>query len=190
MLYSRFMIRSRVAYGLLLIGVTLLAGGCKDILQPSLPAATQEGKDTFGCLLDGKAWVPNRTNSFDHIVEGHVSSGNKLFSIKAEDNRTPANFHLAVGDNTGIKPGVYQLRAGFDASYDVVQGSSTALYAGGPANQGQLTITKFEPFARTSPSGATVKGAIVSGTFEFTANTSSGQTITVREGRFDVNAYQ
>ena len=184
------MTRSRVAYGLLLIGVTLLAGGCKGILQPSLPAVTQEGKDTFGCLLDGKAWVPNRTNSFDHIVEGHVSSGNKLFSIKAEDNRTPANFHLAVGDNTGIKPGVYQLRTGFDASYDVVQGSSTTLYDGGPANKGQLTITKFEPFIRTNPSGSSVKGAIVSGTFEFTASTGSGQTITVREGRFDVNAYQ
>lgn len=183
------MIRSHATYGLLLTGLALLAGGCKDILQPSLPAATQEGKDTFGCLLDGKAWVPNRTHTLDHIVESHVA-GNKLFSLKAGDNRTPANFYLAIGDSTGIKPGVYQLRAGFEGSYDVVQGSSTTLYFSGPADRGQLTVTKFEPFARTGPAGSTVRGAIVAGTFEFTASTSSGQSITVREGRFDVNAYQ
>ena len=183
------MIPSRATYGLLLTGLALLAGGCKDLLQPSLPAATQEGKDTFGCLLDGKAWVPNRKHTLDNIVEGHVST-NKLFSLKAEDNRTPANFYLSVSDSTGIKPGVYPLRAGFDGSYNVVQGMSNTWYLSGPANQGQLTITKFEPFVRTGPSGPTARGAIVSGTFEFTASTSSGQTITVREGRFDVNAYQ
>ena len=34
----------------------------------------------------------------------------------------------------------------------------------------------------------TVRGAIVSGTFEFTATNGAGQTITVREGRFVVQA--
>lgn len=183
------MIRSRIVCGLLITELALLASGCKDLLQPSLPAATQEGKDTFGCLLDGKAWLPNRKHTLDDILEGHVS-GNKLFSLKAEDNRTPANFYLSVADSTGIRPGTYRLRAGFDGNYDVVQGSNTVQYSGGAANQGHLTVTKFEPFARTGPSGATVKGAIVSGTFEFTASSGSGQTITVREGRFDVNAYQ
>lgn len=182
------MIRSRATSGLLSTGLVLMAIGCKDILRPSLPAATQEGKDTFGCLLDGKAWLPNRKHTLDDMLEGHIS-GSKLFSLKAEDNQTPANFYLSVADSTGIKPGTYQLRAGFDGSYDAVQGS-TAWYLGGTANQGQLTVTKFEPFTRTGPSGATVRGAIVSGTFEFTASSNSGQTITVREGRFDVNAYQ
>lgn len=167
----------------------LLASGCKDVFTPSLPAATQEGKDTFGCLLDDKVWLPNRKHTLDDILEGHVV-GNKLFSVKAEDNQTPANFYLSIADSAGIKPGTYQLRAGFDSSYDVVQGGSTTWYLGDAASHGQLTVTKFEPFARTNPSGATVKGAIVSGTFEFTASSSSGKTITVREGRFDMNAYQ
>ncbi|RZK27170.1 MAG: hypothetical protein EOO63_13900 [Hymenobacter sp.] len=183
------MICLRAVCGLLVAGLALLASGCKDILQPSLPAATQEGKDTFGCLLDGKTWLPTRKHTLDDILEGHVA-GNKLFGLKAEDNYTPANFYLSIADSTGIKPGTYPLRAGFEGSYDVVQGGSTAWYLSGAANQGRLTITKFEPFARTGPSGAIVKGAIVSGTFEFTASSSGSQTITVREGRFDVNAYQ
>src|SRR6187549_3627890 len=46
----------------------LLTGceSCDDIINPKtelekLPAATQTGKSTFGCLVNGKAWVTRTT---------------------------------------------------------------------------------------------------------------------------------
>ena len=49
--------------------------GCKkDDPKPKtelekLPPATQEGKDTFGCLVNGKAWVIESTTNTDAVYQ-------------------------------------------------------------------------------------------------------------------------
>jgi hypothetical protein len=36
-----------------------IGNGCKKQQENKLPAATQNGANTFGCLIDGKAWIPS-----------------------------------------------------------------------------------------------------------------------------------
>jgi hypothetical protein len=168
----------------------LLAGaGCKkveDIITPKLPEATQDGKGTFGCLLDDKLWLPYT----DHTLLPSLSSSLKTadsFTLRASDDHDEADgydeFNLAV-QVPEVKPGTYTLGSGFSARYT----ESGHLFEAGPANQGSITITKVEARQRTgSIINVTTKFHVVSGTFSFTATSPlTGRTITIKDGRFDV----
>lgn len=159
--------------------------------KPVLPPATQLGRDTFGCLLDDKVWVPSRKSAIDDILEAQLAPEGKGFVLKAEDNQAGANFYLRVSDPAQIHPGTYPLGRGFQASYEVWRNGRLEEYSAGTADQGTITITRFDRTTKTTTvqgQPVTETSGIVSGTFEFTAVNGSGQAITVREGRFDVFA--
>src|SRR5258706_3294540 len=45
-----------------------------------LPAATQTGAYTFGCLVNGKAWIPQSSVDFSSDNEVHFDLGAKVFT--------------------------------------------------------------------------------------------------------------
>lgn len=183
----------------LLLALLASSTSCKkvtDSLKPKLPDATQEGKGTFGCLLDGEIWLTRVERTLDTPVEATYSSsatgGSFLLRAEQENSSGEINYlYLRINAATALQPGTYTLAQGFEGSYNrFANGTTQDRLQSGPANQGSITITKVEPKTTTGIGGATVRSTIVSGTFQFTASSATtGKTIDVKDGRFDVQAY-
>jgi hypothetical protein len=146
-----------------------------------LPPATQTGAQTFGCLIDGKAFVPpkfgsNSPNAFYQFVGGAYTLG----------------INAATGGGTelkGINIGCLDAPLISDSNYILLEKSPPnyfgqyTIYGGGiilngtsSANlPGNLTITRFDPV-----------NFIISGIFEFTVLDDNGSEINITDGRFDM----
>lgn len=171
---------------LFLIGVGTLS--CKkEVANPDssnpnvLPPLTHEGKNTFGCKVNGEVWV-----AYAPFTVGGTSS------IEGEYNFETGNFHLQgtlKGDNifeeihiwgVGIfETGVYVLEIMNPSVYgfsDYKQNYNCSNYYYRNEMIHKLIVTNLDTGQR-----------IISGTFEMDlVNPScSGDTIQIREGRFD-----
>jgi hypothetical protein len=165
---------------LLLILITALSLSCcdKDDDKPKtelekLPPATQTGARTFGCLLDGVAFVPTKSNgsSFYQYVNGFYFSlqGNKYV------NKELILLGLST-DNLKIEEGkTYILQ-------DKIDGNASAKYFDDndesrttSTEKGEMTITKLD-FTKN----------IVSGTFFYDIKDSKGIVHKITNGRFDM----
>jgi hypothetical protein len=157
----------------------LLSGCCKkDTPQPldQLPAATQEGKNTFGCLLNGQAWTPKGYN------------GTSNYSVSYDPTFNGGSFDIAVyrldKDNTqylyiysdGINAiGTYSLTDPHKgASTFINDNQCTYDRSNNIYRKGNLTITQLN-----------LNKGIISGNFEFTLAKPGCDTIRVTNGRFD-----
>ena len=170
----------------------LTAARCNKDKEPidQLPAETQEGKGTFGCLIDGKIFIPKKgsftgtpplISYYQHLTPG--DSG-YVFSISAAD--------LSISDNVkGITVGAGGLK--------IYQGQSIVLTSGDKIGEGRGQYTGESRYTQdyyyTNNNGLTgilhIKMfdealQIVSGTFYFNATNSLGDTVRVTEGRFDL----
>ena len=174
--------------GLLGLVALLLLTTCQ---KYKLPPETQEGKNTFGCKINGKNWVPTgKSGSF---------SGGRLSAVNGEFRRlypsTTLDFDLyiqAYKDEESVElfarsvtePGTYPLKfltetkpnAVRPLNYGVVRYDRQTEYVSTNTYTGSITVV-----------WADTPNKILSGTFEFTAvnRTNPSQTIRVTNGRFD-----
>ena len=142
-------------------------------VDPSLPPITMEGKNTFGCLINGKVWIPTGDH-YSPPVSADFTSG-KIISFNAFST-TPSILFGIKKPNVGI----FSLRDTSIAKvfyYEKkVQNTISCTYEPYHVFDGSLIITKFD-----------MKKSILSGTFQFsTYNPSCGDTIKVTQGRFDI----
>ncbi|MEO9100410.1 MAG: hypothetical protein ABI267_08820 [Ginsengibacter sp.] len=174
--------------------ITLFASECKKH-KPSnpvdqLPPETQIGANTFGCLINGEAFLP-KGPSLSPILQcayqylnTNYSQG-YFFQLSAGNKRNSSNvFGIGIfSDSLAIKEGVftlnenqkrnaYGLYSRFQEQGNIVE--STILYTKSNLS-GQLIITKFDEINQ-----------IVAGTFWFNVVKSPGDTIKVTDGRFDM----
>ena len=178
------------------LAALLLAAGCKkDDPEASLPPATQEGKNTAGCLINGQPFVASGFGSGPGRVAG-IAGGfaeDSLYRLRLNGKAGGKEYSLIVFvanfPRTG-KPlaGTYQLNE--DTPYwpqeifSRCQSHATVMpndYAGGlygttSIYTGQVQITRADKLHN-----------IASGTFEFTAvnNLDPNKTLRVTSGRFD-----
>lgn len=163
-------------------------GGCnKNDDNPTnpidlLPPATQTGEQTFGCLIDGEAFLPDnfgsgRPNAFYQLVGGKYFLGInasqkdsplKTVGIGADDiiiqKGNTYNFTIENDDNPAFY-GYYLLGGGLYADY-----ITTIIY------NGEITISNFDS-----------ENFIISGIFWFDAEEiSTGKIIKITNGRFDL----
>ncbi|MBU1821002.1 MAG: hypothetical protein KKG00_05760 [Bacteroidetes bacterium] len=172
----------------LLSAVWLLtvALGCQ---KDPLPKATQEGRNIFGCKINGKPWVPDGGTGFQatkpieggfyRILTTPKSVGIWIYTF-SKDKR---EIHLHLNDldlgehllnhDTQVRP--IALIANDYGSYQ----SGNTIYSTSSRHTGKITITKAD----------TLTG-IISGTFEFTVGNSTGMTYQITEGRFDITSPQ
>jgi hypothetical protein len=182
----------RYSLCLLLAGAALLGTGCKkveDLVSPKLPDATQDGKNTFGCLLDDNLWLPYTDHVLDDKMEAKYSSTSFRLSAEQYDDGTDhTQFDLYV-TGSSVQPGTYAVGQGFSAQFErLKKGGGIDTYTTTGSSTGSITITKVE--ARTSTfNNVTSHYTVVAGTFAFTAATPGGQTIVVKDGRFDAQAF-
>ena len=172
---------------ILLLIVTFSLSCCdKDDDKPKtelekLPPATQIGAQTFGCLIDGKAFVPprfgtNSPNAFYQFVGGDYT-----LSIDGSRDGGPNLKTINIGclDMPIILETTYFLNERVTNSYFgayIIGGGITFSGASTTSNPGTLIITRFDP-----------ANFIISGTFEFTVLDDNGAEINITNGRFDMN---
>ncbi len=164
-----------------LLALLLVASSCKkDKVEPQLPAATMEGKNTFGALVNGKVWTPKGRPStfqsnFDVVYDPGYAGGSLDIRVfrKVKDN--PAFFeYMALGKTQVDHEGVYywdnpELGTVYFTSESCDYRRDADVY-----RVGKLEITKLD-----------LTNGIISGKFEFTLAKPGCDTVRVTEGRFD-----
>ncbi len=142
-----------------------------------LPVATQTGKNTFGCLLDGEAFLPVGGNNPLDCVYQFVNGG-YYFALQG-NKRDSNNNLLAIAcstDDLEIEEGqTYNLVENFQGNAFGRHNFNTLAYFTSQTRSGELIITKLDQ-----------TNQIVSGTFWFDAVNNDGEIVEVREGRFDM----
>jgi hypothetical protein len=175
--------------------IILTSSQCKKNKQvdifDQLPAETQIGANTFGCLVNGKVFKPKGSSLAGPILQANYQliyspPTGYILGITGRDRSTEEIKSISIGfdsliaeqgkkyqlttiikGNAGGQYGLYPSTG----SYQIFQSNDTAT--------GELWIKKFDPVNQ-----------IVSGTFWFDAVNGSGQKVEVRDGRFDVRYTQ
>ncbi len=161
------------------VGVLLMMDGCQT--KDSLPEPTMEGRNTFGCKINGKVWIA------DGMPAGMPPGTPGGKPIEVDFKRLNADtFYLFIHTNASTKErvqltlpmavvGVNPLsdREPFAVYYD---DNFRHFFSKGP-NAGKVVITKLDTVNR-----------IISGTFEFEGQEIiHKQKVSVTEGRFDLD---
>lgn len=176
--------------------ITLTASKCKKDKMPTnpvdqLPPETQIGANTFGCLVDGKIFLPKGPSlgpilqcAYQYLNTNY--SKGYFFQLSATEKGSGAGgcelFSISLGtDSLQVFQGqIYQL-------VDYAKSNAAAQYSNfydcgqfvnyNTSNQtiGQLSLKKFDEVNQ-----------IASGTFWFNAVSKNGDTVHVTDGRFDM----
>lgn len=167
----------------------LLAFSCKKGKVPpleQLPAATQEGKTTFGYLINGKAFTPKSSDLFNGSPRQcyyQYVKGTYYFHVSASGEKGTDGIAMVMVETQGIKLGedkTYSLdvKRGKDGGagiHYILAKTHHDSYMIGPGMAGGLTVTHLDE-----------ERHVVLGTFWFDAVSKQGETVQVREGRFDM----
>ena len=128
-----------------------------------LPPATQTGANTFGCLLDGKAFLPgNGQNTLDCVYQ----FVNDEYYFALQGNNEINNFSVLIGLSTNAKHIEQNNTYALNGMFSTTDGTTYT---------GELTITKLDDINH-----------IVSGTFWFDIVDFQGNSHQIRDGRFDM----
>ena len=169
---------------------SLILSCCKnDDDQPQnpidqLPPETQTGEQTIGCLVNGEAFVDNTSfNNFYQFVDG------EYYLVINWDKDTFEGFkdgQIAISGIEIQENQTYALNKSGYVNGDYTGGGATFtnnlsdIYGQYETNSdyiGQIHFTRFD-----------TENFIMSGTFEFEAQEIlSGETISITNGRFDLN---
>ena len=158
---------------------------CKDGPGPNaqLPPATQEGKNTFGCRVNGQVFTPNGSvglndnfvvsyepsatlgGNFNMQAFRYVNGSKETIQFSAGPIFQARTYSLDLGSNDGsvnyfnrALPNPCDRYYSYDMSY----------------RQGSLTLTRLDEQA-----------GIIAGTFEVTIAKPGCDTIRITDGRFD-----
>jgi hypothetical protein len=155
--------------------------------KDQLPAETQTGANTVGCLVNGEVFLPHaeginpEVNCFYQFIDNEF-----FFSMNFADLRGTGV--KAVSIQTGrlnLQAGqTYLLNKNSTDDGDFTGGGGTYYISSILTNNfytntiktGELKITRVD-----------LSNSIISGTFWFDAINSSGETVQIRSGRFDWN---
>ena len=147
-----------------------------------LPEATQTGENTFGCLLDGEAFIPGGgTNPLDCVYQ-FVDGGYYLAlqGNRRDDDNNLERISLATNAKELQEGQTYQLLTK-DAGnvFGAFFLNATQTFTDGEENTGELKITHLDLTDQT-----------ISGTFFFDIVDQNGDLREIREGRFDMQFTQ
>ncbi len=137
-----------------------------------LPPATQEGKNTFGCLVDGKAWVIKTS------IDAQAFYQEGVLSIVASVNTNNTDQIIAIGlYELNLSVNEYLLTDypnNFGRLRDLIDNCE---FVTSSSNVGKLKINHLDK-----------TNFIISGTFEFEAYSSvCDKIVKITHGRFDLN---
>ncbi|GEM54107.1 DUF6252 family protein [Flavobacterium branchiophilum] len=174
---------------ILLFALTLTLSCCNKDDNPSsskdqLPAETQTGANTAGCLLNGQVFIPHQRGLNAALLCNYeFLNGKFYFNLVINDNRESIGKTVSVrtGEISLATNSIYPLNIsntifqpdfiGGGGVYGI--GASNYFYTNS-IKTGELKITRLD-----------LSNSIISGTFWFDAVNSAGETVQIRSGRFD-----
>lgn len=171
------------------IAATIFISCGKDVIENRLPTETQEGKNTFGALVDGEPFLAEATLfglvkpiNISYFKDSINSYNAGFLAIGATDARfssSPVAGRIVINKLNIFQPGEYPLVDDPDHSggyqYDEIAYYNEKSQKTYLAQSGNLTVTKLDTINN-----------IISGHFYFTAVDSQGVKVEIKKGRFDV----
>jgi len=167
---------------LLIVGLIIITSCDKNGDQSpidELPPITQNGAQTFGCLINGKPFIPSIFGSNSPRAFYQYARGAYTLGISAGSGGGQEMITVLFGgiDIPELKEQQYSLieresgnyHAEFLEGYDLRTETKTD-------NPGVLNITNFDQ-----------ENFIISGTFSFNFKDQNGEEIKITNGRFDLN---
>lgn len=174
-------------YLLIFISVSFFPGCKKN--KPAidqLPLATQTGAETFGCLVDGKAFKPKGDPFGGPILScaHQYINGSHSFQLHAKQDVDDDLLSIGIFSNgLAISQGMIIILyepdvkgKGYGLHGKYTPEGLGSLYDTQSSGTGELHITRFDETKR-----------IISGTFWFDGINDNGEKVQVREGRFDMH---
>jgi len=167
----------------------LLSNSCKKTGINSLPPATQTGANTFGCLVNGKAWIPtgggvgsgiNPTSGGFYVTpDGKINIYIKAYSY---------NDYIDIYLKQITHPGTYYLNKNTGVSPNFVYPESYGAYFINSASDYFVTDTAHTGIVRITY--ADTINTIASGTFEMKLyRKNTNEVINITDGRFDYRTH-
>lgn len=156
-----------------LLLVPLIFSTCHD--EDELSPITMEGKNTFGCVVNEKLWLPEGRLG-QTSTHAELQFPGDTISVNIYASQAQSSFAISIFDVPTLQVNKqYDLKnRKYYASYLNWSNSMSCQYDS--IIDGSITLSKFD---RTSN--------IISGTFEFTAySTECDDVVTITEGRFDI----
>lgn len=159
----------------------------------TLPAITQTGANTFGCLINGNVFVPagnnysgpnlHATYQFEYVSPDSTRPTGFVFALSGTDKSNTCNI-TSIGiefDSVFLGVGQYILKApkiggGFGYYLNNSCNGPSIDSTTSDLLTGQLNITRFD-----------MTNQIVSGTFSFDVKDNNGNIMHITQGRFDTH---
>lgn len=151
-----------------------------------LPPITQEGKRTFGCLVNGKAWIPENGNIIiadPPLKFVYENANGGLFYMTAKKSIVSKNIdeeiNIALDSCVSAKQYYYKNAPAYSVRFaftNYKQDQCRTLFSkeSDVITTGFVSITRFD-----------LNEGVIAGTFEFTLSKSGCETIQITDGRFD-----
>ncbi len=143
-----------------------------------LPPETQTGANTFGCLLNGQAWIPkDNYGQATFKLDADPGFQNGIFGISAFRYYQSGKFEsISITLDNCKNAGKYSLNTPTNHVGFADVGKSLVLIStdSGISCIGNLMITRYD-----------IENRVFSGTFEYTIFNNKGDTAKITEGRFD-----
>lgn len=183
--------KSELKLGIVVTSCVLLTKSCRKEMGDKLPPLTFEGKNTFGCKIDGTSWIPKGFYSFAYI--DYPTSGGYFQEynlplvhiwIKTNDPGGHIDLYIRNYDSYNyLKPGKYLLNKNTSTrpfGYGIYHSYGTYWVNG----KKYITDSLHTGWIELIKSDSVNK--IVSGRFAFDAhNATDAKTYKITDGRFD-----
>jgi hypothetical protein len=166
-----------------LLSIIILLQSCNKI--DDFPAATQDGRNTFGMLVDGGKWIPLNSGVLVDTHSPFVNIFNNILEIRANYNVELIYFSANISN-----VGTYMINSkryryipdSLKQTYSYCNDSTryrkgvdcVSSYKLVDSRKSNIVISKLD-----------TKAKIVSGTFYMTLINNHGDSLKIAEGRFD-----
>lgn len=153
--------------------------------NPQLPAETQTGANTVGCILNGDVFLPHAAGINSEVnCFYQLQGGAYFFTMAFSDLRGGGVKTVSIQTQriALIAGQTYMLNKNSKDDNDFTGGAGSYfpnvqnIYCTNTLKTGEIKITRID-----------LQKSIISGTFWFDGVNSSGEKVEVREGRFDWN---
>lgn len=161
---------------LLVVSLPFILTSCN---KDKLPKATEKGKNTFGCKIDGQIFLPSKEKSswsgVDPILVINSSFDGFIVSARLFGTSSSTSKSVTIGLPYLTTTGTHSLKTYGYGEYKL-EYSQGPKYRTNNTNTGTINITRCDTINR-----------IYSGKFSFKAiDENTGKTVNVTDGRFDV----
>jgi hypothetical protein len=146
-----------------------------------LPAATQEGKNTLGFLLNGQPWKPQGNNGTANLSidydDGINNGGMGISAYRIISENEREYFKIGIIDSLNPRTAPFSINLTNKALYRIgfTNNQCSIFSFDNTQVNGIITVTKLDRTNR-----------IIAGTFNATLNKTGCSEIKITDGRFDM----